>query len=193
MKYVFPGREWVIPTSEKKVFLTFDDGPHPEHTAFVLDLLKEHNQKATFFCIGDNVRKFPETFERILADGHRVGNHTFHHLKGNQTKVADYEKDVEECALYVKSDLFRPPYGRMTNAQFKVLSPAYRIVMWSLLSLDYLKNLDNDAMLPKLCKHTKPGSIVVFHDSEKAQRNLRTLLPAYLKYLKQEGFSSEVL
>lgn len=193
LKHLFPKREWLISDSERKVFLTFDDGPHPDHTPFVLDLLREYNQRASFFCIGDNVRKFPDIYKRITQEGHRVGNHTFHHLKGNQTSVHDYNADVKKCAEWVESDLFRPPYGRLTSAQFKMLHRDYRIIMWSLLSLDYLPNLDTGAMLKALCKHTRPGSIVVFHDSEKASKNLRAMLPGYLEFLAEKDFSSEVL
>ena len=190
----FPNLIWQIPDpNEKVVYLTFDDGPHPEISIWVANELEKRNLKATFFCVGDNAQKFPDTYAEIVKRGHRVGNHTMRHLKGWQTQDELYIEDVKECSQYVQSNLFRPPYGRIKSKQVRKLKDNFKIVMWSLLSCDFEKNLNCHAALKGLKKKTKNGSIVVFHDSTKAEKNLKKMLPEYLDYLTQNGFSCKTL
>lgn len=193
MPKVFPQRQWFAPAEGNKLYLSFDDGPHPEITPKVLDWLDAFGAQATFFCIGDNVRKHPDTYAEIIRRGHRTGNHTMHHLKGWQTPTAGYVADVAAAALRIESPLFRPPYGRMTGAQANALLPDYRIVMWSLLSRDYLQGLQQAAALRFLEGRTRAGDIVVFHDSEKAWKNLAFLLPRYLQFAAERGFTFAAL
>lgn len=184
---------WRKETESKTVYLTFDDGPHPEITDWVIGQLGLYGMKGTFFCVGDNAGKFPEVLERLTLNGHALGNHTMHHLKGWNTSLDTYLQDVEACARLVKSTLFRPPYGRISRQQRKKLGKDYQIIMWDLLSCDFDKKLDRQKALEGLMKNTKNGSIIVFHDSEKAEQNLRYLLPPYLKFLNQNGFECNTL
>jgi len=179
---------WNIPTKEKVLYLTFDDGPIPGVTEWVLDELKKYNAKATFFCIGENVKKHPEIFQKILGDEHAVGNHSYNHLKGWSTKNEEYFKNIEKCSELVNSKLFRPPYGRIKKSQIKHLEKDYKIVMWSVLTWDFLKNLDQPYALKTIVKTTRRGDIIVFHDSIKSEKNLKYLLPQYLKYFSEKGF-----
>ena len=190
----FPNLIWEIPDAKSKVvYLTFDDGPHPEISIWVANELEKRGLKATFFCVGDNVRKFPETHSEILKRGHRIGNHTMHHLKGWQTKNSAYIDNVNECDKYVNSNLFRPPYGRIKSKQAKILRESYKIIMWSILSCDFDKSLDCTEALNGLKNKTKNGSIVVFHDSVKAEKNLKQMLPEYLDYLITNGYTCKTL
>lgn len=193
LKWFYPSLEWEIKNHNGHVFLTFDDGPHPVHTPWVLDQLDALNFKATFFCIGNNVSKYPEVYAEIIARGHATGNHTYHHLNGYRNDAAEYINDVEKCGALVHSKLFRPPYGRITRTQIKQLRPDYRIVMWSLLSGDFDARLNRAQSLKALKNSTSPGSIVVFHDSDKAAANLYHLLPEYLGFLVEKGFVSQKL
>jgi peptidoglycan/xylan/chitin deacetylase (PgdA/CDA1 family) len=189
----FPQLIWKGPDNDQTIYLTFDDGPHPDITPWVLDQLDRFQFKATFFCVGDNARKFPETFRMLSARGHHTGNHTMHHLKGWNTETKTYLEDVESCHAYVDSKLFRPPYGRIKSSQAKVLRKKYRIIMWTLLACDFDKNLDREAAIEGLKKKTRNGDIVVFHDSVKAEENLKVLLPQYLQFLNDNGFTCAVL
>lgn len=193
MPKVFPQRQWFADPENNALYLTFDDGPHPVITPQVLDRLDEFGAKATFFCIGDNVRKHPDIYAEILRRGHRTGNHTMHHLKGWNTPTARYAANVAAAAEHIQSPLFRPPYGRMTSAQARSLLPEYRIVMWSLLSRDYLQGLNLEAALRFLQQHSQAGDIAVFHDSEKAWKNLSFLLPRYLQFAAERGFTFAAL
>jgi peptidoglycan/xylan/chitin deacetylase (PgdA/CDA1 family) len=193
IKKYYPQLVWEVPNVEKKIYLTFDDGPIPEITEWVLDLLIEYNIKATFFCIGDNIAKHAGIYKRTLADGHAVGNHTFNHLNGWKTRGGKYLENLEECQSMVDSNLFRPPYGRIKKSQLKHISPAYKVVMWDVLSGDF-----DQKMLPEKCyenvvKNTVSGSIIVFHDSVKAERNLKYALPKAIEYLLADGFIFDVL
>ncbi|MCC5921766.1 MAG: polysaccharide deacetylase family protein [Cyclobacteriaceae bacterium] len=197
IRYVFPSRLWSLPNDQKTVHLTFDDGPVPFWTPLVLSLLEEHNFKATFFCVGDNIRKHPQLFKDILARGHAVGNHTYHHLRADQHHSADYLKDVlawdEEVSKHqVQTSLFRPPHGRLSAGLSQQLNDK-KIVMWSLLSGDFDTNIDCEQRLEAICKKTRAGDIIVFHDSEKAGPQLKVILPDYLKYLSDNGFHSKIL
>lgn len=190
LRNLFPSLTWSVEREDKCVYLTFDDGPHPEITPWVLKELDKYGFKATFFCIGDNVRKYPETYRETLNAGHRTGNHTFNHLKGFSTSSPAYFENIHECAQLVKSELYRPPYGQITFSQIKHLSKQYQIIMWSLLVEDWNPKLDQAKKLSLLSSETKNGDIIVFHDSEKAFENLKVILPAYLEFLKMKGYTT---
>lgn len=184
---LFPSCTWKVNTRDKQLFLTFDDGPHPEVTPWVLVELKKRKASATFFCVGENVRKYPEVYQQILHEGHRTGNHTMHHLSGWSHSLADYLKDIEEAATYINSKLFRPPYGRILPSQVKVLRSHYSIIMWDRLSYDFANNINVQESLIAM-KHVITGSIMVFHDSEKAFENLRQMLPVLLDHFCEQGY-----
>lgn len=179
---------WSFPTSEKIVYLTFDDGPIAGVTPFVLDQLKQYNAKATFFCIGENIDKHPELFQRIKEDGHATGNHTYHHLNGWNISDQIYFEDVERTRSLVQSKFFRPPYGRIKKSQISNLSSRYSIIMWDVLSYDFDKNTSPEKCLANVINHSKEGSIIVFHDSIKAQKNLEYALPETLEHFSKAGF-----
>jgi peptidoglycan-N-acetylglucosamine deacetylase len=197
---LYPSLRWRIESDTKEIYLTFDDGPVPGTTEFVLEALASRNIKATFFCIGDNIQKHPEVFMKIISQGHAVGNHTFHHLNGWKTNTQRYFENVKmgddiinkntPQTLYTKprTKLFRPPYGRITKKQIQLLSD-YEIVMWDVLSVDYNKNLSPDHCLHNTIRATRPGSIIVFHDSYKAEKNLTFALPAFIDHFINEGYS----
>lgn len=193
LRKLFPTLTWSIPTEEKVLYLTFDDGPIPEITEWTLNELRKYNAKATFFCIGDNVRKYPSVFKKVLEEGHKVGNHTFNHLKGWSTNNNKYYQNIDKCSELVKSDLFRPPFGRIKTSQYKELQKNYKIIMWSILTWDFLKNLDQEWALKTTIEKTMRGDIIVFHDSVKAEHNLKFLLPKYLKYFSEKGFEFKSL
>lgn len=185
----FDGYTWQGDADEDSVYITFDDGPIPEVTPWVLDTLADYDAKATFFCVGDNVVKHNYLYERLLAEGHAVGNHTFNHLNGWSTSHQEYLANVERCAEVVDSPLFRPPYGRLSYNKAQLLRRRFRIVMWDVLSGDFDPELSEEACLQNVLEHTRPGSIIVFHDSLKAERNLRYTLPRCLEALAQKGYS----
>lgn len=184
---------WHLPSSEKVLYLTFDDGPIPEVTPWVLEELDKFNASATFFCIGDNVRKHPEIFSQIDPTKHSIGNHTMHHLKGWLTDNISYYKDTALAAKYISSSLFRPPYGKIRLSQMNRLSKKYRIIMWDVLSKDYDQRLTGDDCFRRVIKNVKPGSIVVFHDSLKAEARLRIALPKVLAHFHAEGWKFRAL
>lgn len=186
--------------SEKKIYLTFDDGPIPEVTDFVLEALKEYQAKATFFCVGDNVLKHPWLLKKIYMEGHTIGNHTQHHLNGWSTRDEDYLRDVNICNESIlrvcaegRSNLFRPPYGRIRRKQIQLIRNEYKVVMWDVLSGDFDKELPSEKCLQKSLKYSKSGSIVIFHDSWKAEGNLKYVLPRFLDHFKNSGFKFEAL
>ncbi len=188
-RLVFPNLLWEIPTQEKEIFLTFDDGPHPEITMRTLELLDEFDAKATFFCVGENVENHPGTFAAILEQGHRVGNHTYNHLNGWKTSNAEYFGNIARCAERVNSELFRPPFGRIKLSQAKVLRKQYKIVMWSVLSWDFHPKVSRGQCLENVLRYTGPGSVLVLHDSLKAEENLFHALHGLLKHFKEQGFA----
>jgi peptidoglycan/xylan/chitin deacetylase (PgdA/CDA1 family) len=195
-----PGFTWRKPGPERVIYLTFDDGPIPEITDFVLTTLAAHDARATFFCVGDNVRKHPEIARRVVQAGHRLGNHTFNHLKGWQTSLPDYLHNIALCEAALapfledgQQKLFRPPYGRMLRDQFRQLRKNYQVVMWEVLTYDFDARLPAEVCLAKAIRHTGPGAIVVFHDSLKASANLRFVLPRYLAHLAGQGYRFETL
>lgn len=196
LQLLYPDCVWKVQTEEMKVYLTFDDGPHPEITPYVLEQLALFQAKATFFCIGEQVEKYPEVYQQILDAGHRTGNHTYSHLNGWKTSDEKYFKDVEKAAAVIKSKLFRPPYGKIRRFQLKIITGerlGLRPVMWHVLSGDFDTSLKPEQCYLNVVKNTSPGSIIVFHDSEKAFPRLKDTLPKALKYLKDKGFSFDIL
>lgn len=190
---IFPGTVWRLPQEGKTVYLTFDDGPIPEVTTFVLDLLRERGIKATFFCVGDNVRKHPDVFRQVQEEGHIVGNHTFNHLQGLYTSSRKYISNVEKADELIKSPLFRPPHGILRYLQFMTLRKKFKIVFWDVVTRDYNRKLSGEEVLEIVRKYTRNGSIIVFHDSLKAEKNIRYALPKAIDYLMAEGYKFEVL
>lgn len=196
LRAIYPKLVWRIPVDSKKIFLTFDDGPIPIVTPFVLNLLKEYNAKATFFCIGDNIRKHPDIFEQVKDEGHTIGNHTFNHLKGWSTPDEAYLKNFMRCQELVSSQYMRPPHGQIRFSQIKKLKRLYpdlEIVMWDVLSGDFDLNLSPEGCLNNIVKNVEPGSIVVFHDSLKAFDRLKYALPRALEIWSSKGFVFEAL
>lgn len=194
LKKLYSSRIWSINTNEKKIYLTFDDGPHPTITPFVLGELKKYGAKATFFCIGKNVVSYPGVYQQILDEGHRTGNHTQNHLNGWQTVNDIYFSDIEEATLYINSDLFRPPYGRIRSSQAKYIRRAMdketaKIVMWDVLSGDFDKSTTPEQCLKNVVEKTNDGSVIVFHDSVKAWEKLSYTLPRILEHFSRKGFT----
>ncbi|MGA3014990.1 MAG: polysaccharide deacetylase family protein, partial [Bacteroidales bacterium] len=187
---IFDGRfvTCSVPTKEKVIYLTFDDGPIPEVTPDVLNILKENKIKATFFSVGDNVKKHPDVFASLIAEGHAIGNHTFHHLNGWKTPPAEYLDDVNHCNELLNTKLFRPPYGKVTPSQYFLLRKKYKIILWSALSGDYHAGISKEQCLSNVIESTGPGSIVVFHDSLKAKENLFYTLPRFIDHFLDKGF-----
>jgi len=200
IKKIFNNLVWDIPNSENKIYLTFDDGPIPSVTEWVLDVLKSENIKATFFCIGDNIKKYPEIYKRILTEGHQIGNHTFNHLNGWKTKTNYYIENFKLCEtehskLNPKhSFLFRPPYGKIKPSQSKEIRQlGYKMIMWDVLSYDFDQNISEEECLKNVISNTSQGSIIVFHDSLKAEKNLKYALPKAIQILKNKGFTFDVI
>lgn len=179
---------WDLRGDPKAVYLTFDDGPTPVVTPWVLDRLEEAKAKATFFCLGRNVDKHPEIYKQILSSGHSVGNHSYSHLKGFRSSVRRYMDDIHLASNMIDSKLFRPPYGRILPGQVKAVRNEYDIIMWGVLSIDYNSKLSGDRVVKNVIRNVKPGSIIVFHDSDKACDNLYYALPRALEFLQEEGY-----
>lgn len=193
LKKIYRHRLWQVATKEKIIYLTFDDGPHPVVTPFVLDELKKYQAKATFFCIGKNVADYPVLYNRIIDEGHKVGNHTQQHLNGWKTTNETYLSDVALAAGYIQSNLFRPPYGRLKSIQAKHIRDAMKnklakIVMWDVLSGDFDESLSGEQCLQNVINHSSSGSIVVFHDSDKAFSRLQYTLPKTLEFFSSRGY-----
>nr|WP_314839058.1 polysaccharide deacetylase family protein [uncultured Flavobacterium sp.] len=202
IKTLFSKWIWDIPNTKKVVYLTFDDGPTPEVTSWVLDELNKYNFKATFFCIGDNIRKYPVIFKKIISEGHAVGNHTFNHLNGWKTSTQNYIDNTELCQEIIDknmqynsdSKIFRPPYGKIKKAQSRaLLKMGYKIIMWDVLSADFDGKITNEECLNNVIMNLQPGSIIVFHDSIKAFEKLKYVLPATLQYLQDNNYETKVL
>jgi len=194
---LYPDFVWKVPTDQKELYLTFDDGPIPEVTEFVLDELAKFNAQATFFSVGENIQKHPDIAQQVVDAGHTLGNHTFNHLKGWQTKNYRYWKNVLQCDAQIGAHqqptmLFRPPYGRIKRAQAAALH-RYKIVMWNRLAWDFEKNLDMESAIRHLTDDAPAGSIFVFHDNVKSYANMRELLPEVLKYYAGKGFEFRAL
>jgi len=193
LRKLYKGSVWRMDQNEQMVYLTFDDGPVPELTPWVLDVLEKYDIKATFFCVGDNITKHPEVFQRIINEGHQVGNHTYNHLKGWKTTNAVYFDNINKCQVLTHTDLFRPPYGRITKSQYKQLLSSYRIVFWDVLSYDYDALVSPEKCLNNCLKYTRNGSIIVFHDSIKAQKNLKFALPHYIEHFLKLNYKFATL
>jgi peptidoglycan/xylan/chitin deacetylase (PgdA/CDA1 family) len=201
IKLLFFNQVWNIPNTENSIYLTFDDGPTPEITERVLEILDNHHIKATFFCIGDNVRKHPEIVQKIISKQHSVGNHTYSHLKGwkTKTKTKTYISNTEACEIKLNSlfkirnsKLFRPPYGKITPWQsYKLRKLGYKIIMWDVLSKDYDASISAEKCYENVIKNVSSGSIIVFHDSNKAKENILNSLEKAIKTLKNKGFNFE--
>ncbi len=191
IRNIFPGFVWRIPTDEKVIYLTFDDGPVPEVTEFVLDTLEDYGALATFFCVGDNVRQHPFVYRKIVEQGHSIGSHTYNHISGWGTDNLKYFHNVRHAATTVQSSLFRPPYGRIKPNQANFLLRHYNIIMWDVLSGDFNIRLDGQTCFENVRDNAIPGSIVVFHDSVKALPRLQEALPKTLAYFSSLGYRFE--
>jgi len=193
LRSFYKGSLWRMDKAQAVIYLTFDDGPITELTPWVLDVLKQYQVKATFFCVGENISKNPDIFERIKSEGHQVGNHTYNHIKGWKVTKTQYLENIEKCQLLTKTNLFRPPYGRIKKSQFKTLLMDYQVVFWDVLSYDY-----DGLMTPKKCldnsiSYTRNGSIIVFHDNVKAQKNLKFALPHYIEHFLKLNYKFATL
>lgn len=187
---------WHIPVKEKVLYLSFDDGPHPVATPFVLDELKKYGAKATFFCIGKNVQEYPQLYKRILSEGHRVGNHTQNHLNGWKVTDKEYLENIRQAARYIDSDLFRPPYGRISAFQASLLQKApnhFKVIMWDVLSGDFDRSLTAEKCTHHVKRYSRPGSIIVFHDSEKAFERVEGALPEVLQHFAGLGYRFDTI
>lgn len=200
IKYLLPRATWNKKNSQNTIYLTFDDGPIPGLTEDILEILAKFNAKATFFCVGDNIRKNPEIFENTIKAGHSIGNHTQHHLKAWKTSENDYLNDLDTCSefiqkyLSVPAKLFRPPYGQINpKLADKIAQKGYEVIMWDVLSKDYNAKLNPETILSNTIKYTENGTIIVFHDNIKAENNVLTVLPKYLKHFSELGYQFEKL
>ncbi len=189
LRWLYPKALWRMDRRERSVYLTFDDGPIPESTPFILDTLQRYNIRAAFFMVGDNVRKYPELYQRIVDEGHLVGNHTHNHISGFRHTIHDYMYNVEKANAYIRSHYFRPPHGWMRLAQYAWLSRRYKVVMWDVVTRDYSRWMTADDIVDNVKRYSRNGSIITFHDSLKAIDKLRTALPQSLEWLIGEGYS----
>jgi peptidoglycan/xylan/chitin deacetylase (PgdA/CDA1 family) len=192
LRWLYPGALWRMDRNERSVYLTFDDGPIPEATPFILDTLSRYGIKATFFMVGDNVRKYPDIFRMVVDAGHRIGNHTYHHLGGFRHSVRHYLSDIEEANKLLNTDLVRPPHGWMRWSEYVLLRRHYRIVMWDLVTRDYSKWLNANDVLSNVMRYARNGSIITFHDSKKSITKLHTALPLALDWLISQGYEFRV-
>lgn len=197
LPWLYPSLTWKVSTTDKHLYLTFDDGPVPGPTEFVLDLLSREHVKATFFCIGHNVERHPGIFQRILAEGHAVGNHTYDHVNGWKLSASDYAREVSRCETLIHPGrrnkmLFRPPYGKITPGKIRSMKE-YAIVMWDVLTYDFDHRVTPEQCLTGALRAVRPGSIIVFHDSHKANRNMTFALPRFLDECRHRGYEFRLL
>ena len=192
-RMLFPEAIWRIPLVKKTVYLTFDDGPVPQVTPWVLETLAKYGVHATFFCTGDNVARNPHLFNMLRANGHQVGNHTMSHVQGIKMNTADYLRNVEKANDLIQSPLFRPPHGYLRPSQNTALQEKYNIIMWDVVTRDYSRDLTGEQVLANVRRYTRNGSIIVFHDSIKAEKNLRYALPRALEWLLDNGYNFSTL
>jgi peptidoglycan/xylan/chitin deacetylase (PgdA/CDA1 family) len=188
LKSVIKNVVWRINPAKKVIYLTFDDGPNPGVTPQVLDILDRFEVKATFFCVGENVSRFPDVFDEVKRRGHTVGNHTFNHLKGFEYSTDDYVRNVKKASEFIDSRLFRPPHGQIKPSQIKALKDDYLIIMWDFITYDYDKRIEPEKIIAEVKKRSRNGSIVVFHDSLKAEKNVLQVLPEALRFWKENGY-----
>lgn len=193
LRLLYPKALWRINPTERVVYLTFDDGPIPEVTPRVLEILRNYGVKATFFMVGDNVRKYLEVFEMVKSDGHRLGNHTFNHLGGIKHSTKDYVLNIHKANAYIHSDLFRPPHGWLRHRQYYFLKRHYKLVMWDLVTRDYSKRLNADDVFENVRRYARPGSIITFHDSLRSVPKLWSALPRSIEWLLAEGYEFRVI
>lgn len=192
LRWLYPLAIWRMDTSEKSIYLTFDDGPIPEVTPWVLSVLQEYDVKATFFMVGDNVRKYPEIFQQVCDHGHRIGNHTYNHIGSLRHSIKTYMRNVEKANAYLHTDLFRPPHGWMKWEVYVAARLKYRIIMWDLVTRDYSKWLNGRDVLRNVQKYARNGSIITFHDSLRSYERIRYALPRAIAWLKDEGYEFKV-
>ncbi|KAA6344805.1 Peptidoglycan-N-acetylglucosamine deacetylase [termite gut metagenome] len=193
IRALYPKAIWRMNTAEKAVYLTFDDGPIPQITSWVLELLDKYDVKATFFMVGDNVRKYPDTYRMVVERGHRIGNHTYNHIRGFECRSRDYLANVEKANELLETDLFRPPHGQMRWAQYFRLKCCYKIVMWDLVTRDYSNKLNGKQVFQKVKRYIRKGSIITFHDSLKAEKNMKYALPRSIEWIKEQGYEFKLL
>ena len=191
LRWLYPKAVWRMNSHEKAVYLTFDDGPLPETTPFILDTLREFGVRATFFMVGDNAARHPELVEEVLRRGHSVGNHTMNHLQGRKVKTDAYVANVEKANALLRTNLFRPPHGLMRWAQSKLLRSNYALIMYDVVTRDYARNIDGEGVLENVKRFARRGSIIVFHDSLKAEKNMKYALPRAIEWLKENGYTLE--
>ncbi len=192
IRQLYPRACWRMDASERAVYLTFDDGPIPEVTPWVLDVLDKYHIKATFFMVGDNVRKHPDEYKMVVERGHRIGNHSFNHLKGFKETTKHYLNNIDKADTYLSSNLYRPPHGFMRLKQYRALNKRYRIIMWDLVTRDYNSKLTGEEVLNKVKRYARPGSIITFHDSLRSVNNLHYALPRAIEWLLAEGYEFKV-
>ena len=193
LRWIYPNAVWNLPSQQKVVYLSFDDGPTPFVTEKVLELLEEYQAKATFFCIGKNIEQHPELFKLVQTKGHHIGSHTYSHLNGWKSKPTDYLNDYQKGRELTGSNLFRPPYGRILLNPLQTIQKQDKVIMWDILSKDYDASITPETVLNNVLRNIKPGAIIVFHDSEKAKKNVLAVLPQLLQYLKQQGYTMEAI
>ena len=192
LRWIYPTALWRMNPTEKSVYLTFDDGPIPEVTPWVLDVLDRYGVKATFFMVGENAAKHPEVFEMVKARGHRIGNHTYNHIGGMRHGISSYVANVDKANELLRTNLFRPPHGWMKWEQFLFVRSSYKVVMWDLVTRDYSKRLNGPQVLAKVKKYVRNGSIITFHDSLKSEKNLKYALPKAIEWLLEQGYEFKV-
>ena len=193
LRWLYPRATWRMSKKVKAVYLTFDDGPIPEATPEILKILDSFGIKATFFMVGDNVRKHPEVYQQVVDAGHRIGNHTFNHLKGLFTSTKEYIENVDQADAFIHSNLFRPPHGLLRRKQYKELSKRYQFVMWDLVTRDYSFRLYGEDVLANIKKYVRNGSIITFHDSMRSYTNLKYALPRSIEWLLEQGYTFKVI
>lgn len=193
LRCIYPNAIWNLPSDSKVVYLTFDDGPTPEVTEDVLQILENYQAKATFFCIGKNIEQHPELFKLVQTKAHHIGSHTYSHLNGWKSKPTDYLNDYHKGRELAQSNLFRPPYGRLLLKPLQTIQKQDKVIMWDILSKDYNESLTPETVLNNILRNIKPGAIIVFHDSEKAKKNVLAVLPQLLQNLKQQGYAMEAI
>lgn len=193
LRVVYKNATWRKSHKEKTIYLTFDDGPIPGVTPWVLDILDFYGVKATFFCVGENVMKHPDVYQEVIRRGHRTGNHTYNHLRGFCTSSPSYLRNIEKASRYIDSDLFRPPHGGLRKIQYFEVRKKYKVILWDVISRDYDKDVPEKKVLNIVRKYARNGSIIVFHDSLKAERNMRYAMPRAIEFLLQEGYQFKTL
>lgn len=193
IRYLYPSAIWRMDKDERAVYLTFDDGPIPRVTPWVLDILDRYGIKATFFMVGDNIRKHPDEFRMVVERGHRIGNHTFNHIRGLSYDINSYMENTDKASeVMMNTNLFRPPHGYMSPKQYVELKKRYKIIMWDLVTRDYNRKFNGEQILQKVKKYVRNGSIITFHDSLKSEENIRYALPKAIEWLMEQGYEFKV-